>query len=363
MKKFKRILIWSLIALSIEFIMLFSLNNIYSKSLDTYNEVKSVPKQEKKTYNEVKIPENAENIKISYEGKYVSYYEDTVLKISNTKDESNSSIDASDNSVICYSKWLPDSNLLLICEKDKKNRINFFSYDADKNAKRELIDFDTKPLKIEIDNKNDTVDKITLSTANHIMYVKVLHKDKSSDLYKINVMNQVEKINISNNVIGDISMLHNDTNLIYEDAEEEEIKNFNATKVTTTVNKKAKEKDVVKDSSIQFEDNSRKILLGTDDEDRVYIGTIENSKVSKVLFGELKTSTEEWKTLKLQEPIERKNIIINKDGNVYIKDDVKGTLKNIVSNNETKYDGNFIEIQDKYVFTLYNNKLIRTLLK
>lgn len=373
MKKFKRILIWSLIATSIEFAMLFSLNHIYSKSLDTYSEVKSVPQQEKKTYNDVKMPENVENIKVSYDGKYVSYYESKILKIANTRTEGNSTVEPSDNSEICYSKWLPDSNLLLLCEKDKKNKINFFSYDADKSSKRELTDFDTKPVKIETDSKNDNVDNITLSTANHVMYVKILHKDKTSDLYKINVMNQVEKMKTSNDIIGYISMLHNDTNLIYEDAENEEIKNLAKTTVKTPVkssaNKKAKgnekftEKEVTRSLNIQFEDESKKILLATDDEDRIYIGTVENDKVSSIIYGDLKTSTDKWKTLKLPGIVGRKDVVITKEGNMYIKNDANGVVKNIASNIETKYKGNFVEIRDQYVYTLYDNKLTRTPLK
>lgn len=375
MKKFKRILIWSLLATFIELAMLFYLNHIYSKSVDTYSEVKSVPQQVKKTYNDVKVPEDAENIKVSYDGKYVSYYENKVLKIANTRDESDSTIDPSSNSEICYSKWLPDSNLLLLCEKDKKNNINFFSYDADKNSKRELTDFDTKPLKIEIDNKNDKVDNITLSTANHVMYVKILHKDSTSDVYKINVMNQVEKMKTSNDMIGYISMLHNDTNLIYEDAENEEIRNLVKTTVKTPVktsaSKKAKgkdtekftEKEVTKNLNIQFEDDNKKVLLATDDEDRIYVGTVENDKVSSIIYGDLKTSTDKWKTLKLPEAVDRKDIAITKEGNMYIKNDANGVVKNIATNIETKYKGNFVEIRDQYVYTLYDNKLIRTPLK
>lgn len=363
MRNFIRILIWSLIAVVIEVAGISYLDRTYSKPVDTYSEVESTPKKEKKTYNDVKLPENASDVKVSYDGKYVSYYEDEVLKIVNTMDESNSSVETTNNAVICYSKWLPDSNLLLLCEKDKKNKISFYSYDAGKSSKKELIDHDLKPLKIETNSKNDTVDKITLSTANHVMYVKILHKDKTSDLHKINVMNQVEEMKTSSNMIGNISMLRNDTNLIYEDLENEEIKNFTTTKTTVKVNKKVQEKDVVRNSSIQFEDDDKKVLLGTDDEDRVYVATTRNGKVDKVLFGDLKNSTDQWKTLKLLEATDRKNVIVTKVGDVYIKDDAKGVLKNIVSNNETKYDGNFIEIQDKYVFTLSNNKVIRSLLK
>lgn len=363
MKIFKKLLIWSLIAASIESAMLFSLDRLYAKPLDSYKEEKSLPQKNKKVYKEVKMPESAENIKVSYDGKYISYYEDETLKIVNTEDESNHSIDIPSNASVCYSKWLPDSNLFLLCEKDNGNKVSFFSYDADKNNKKELIDFDTKPLKIQLGSKNDTIDNITLSTANHVMYIKVLHKNGKSDIYKINVMNQIEKMKNSNNVIGNISMMHNDTNLIYEDIEEEEIKNIFITSVKTSTNKNAKTKETTKISNIDIGNNSKKILLGTDDEDKIYIGIMENNKISKIVFEDLKASTDQWKTLKLQELTDKKNIIVTKAGEVYTKDDNKGCVKNASSNIETKYSGTFIEIQDKYIYVLSNNKVKRVLLK
>ena len=327
MNLFKKLLIWSLIAASIESVLLFSLNKIYAKPLDSYKEVKSLPQAKKKEYNDVKIPENAENIKISYDGKYISYYEDKVLKIANAEDESNNSIDTSNNGSVCYSKWLPDSNLLLLCEKDNKNKINFFSYNADKDIKKEVTDFDMKPLKIEMENKTDIVDNITISTSNHVMYIKVLHKNRTSDIYKINIMNQVEKMKISNDIIGNISMLYNDTNLIYEDIGEEEIKNITTT--MTKNSKTGKEKEITKISNIEIDNEGRKVLLGTDEEDKVYIGTLEKNKVNKILFGDLKTPSTEWKILKLPELIDRKDIIITKEGSIYVNDKSKGSIRNM----------------------------------
>lgn len=359
MKIFKKLLIWSLIAASIESLMLFSLNKIYAQPVDSYKEEKSLPQKNKKTYNPVKMSTNAKNIKVSWDGKYISYYEDEILKIVNTEDESSHDVDSSSNRSICYSKWLPDSNLLLFCEKDNSDKISFYRYDANKNSKTELIDFDTKPLRIEL-VKNDTVDNITYSTANHVMYIKVLHKNGKSEVYKVNIMSQLQKMKNFNKKIGDISMLHNETNLIYEDIEEGEIKNID---ITSVKDKKGKEKEVTKVSSIDTNENGEKVLLGTDDEDKIYLGIKENSKVSRILFGDLKTDTDQWKTLKLSELTDKKNIIITKEGSVYIKDNTKGCIKNLVSNTETKYDGTFIQIQDKYIYMLYENKVNRVLLK
>lgn len=360
MKIFKQLLIWSLIALSIESLMLFYLNKIYAQPLDSYKEEKSLAQKSKKTYNPVKLSTNAKNIKVSWNGKYISYYENEILKIVNTEDESNHDVNSTSNRTICYSKWLPDSNLLLLCEKDKANKISFYSYDADKDSKKEIIDFDTKPLKIELSSKNDTIDNITLSTANHVMYIKMLHKNGKSDMYKINVMNQAQKMKSFNKIIGNISMLHNDTNLIYEDIEVGEIKNID---ITSIKDKKGKEKEVTKVSSIDVSDKGENVLLGTDDEDKIYIGIKEKGKVSKILFGDLKTAADQWKTLKLTELTDRKNIIITKEGSVYIKDDTKGCIKNVISNTETKYDGTLIQIQDQYIYMLYDSKVNRILLK
>lgn len=359
MKIFKKLLIWSLIATSIESLILFSLNKIYAQPVDSYKEEKSSPQKNKKTYNPVKMSTNAKNIKVSWDGKYISYYENEILKIVNTEDESSHDVDSSSNRSICYSKWLPDSNLLLLCEKDNSNKLSFYRYDPNKNSKTELIDFYTKPLRIEI-GKNDTVDNITYSTANHVIYIKVLHKNGKSEVYKVNIMSELEKMKNFNKNIGNISMLHNATNLIYEDIEECEIRNID---ITLVKDKKGKDKEVTKVSSIDINENGKKVLLGTDDEDKIYLGIEENGKVSKVVFGDLKTDTDQWKNLKLTELTDRKNVIITKEGSVYINDDTKGCIKNVISNQVTKYDGAFIQIQGKYIYEFSHNKVNRVILE
>lgn len=359
MKIFKKLLIWSFIAAAIESILLFSLNKIYAQPLDSYKEVKSLPQKSKKTYNAVKVPTSAKDIRVSWDGKYISYCENEILKIVNTIDETSHDIDTNSNRTICYFKWLPDSNLLLLCEKDSSNKVSFYSYDVNKNSKKELIDFDTKPLKIEL-GKNDTVDSITYSTANHVMYIKALHKNGKAEVYKVNVMNQVQKMKNFNKNIGNISMLHNATNLIYEDIEESEIRNID---ITSVKDKKGKEKEITKVSSIDINENGEKVLLGTDDEDKIYLGIKKNGKISEILFGDLKTDTDQWKNLKLTELTDRKNIIITKEGSVYINDNTKGYIKNVASNQATKYDGAFIQIQGKYVYALSDNKVNRVILE
>ncbi len=360
MNLFKKLLIWSVIAVFIESIMFFSLDRIYAKSLSGYKEVKSVQKTSKKTYNDVKVPENAENIEVSYDGKYISYYEDKVLKVVNSEDGKSQSIDTSSNVSICYFKWIPDSNLILICEKDNKNRINFYKYNPSKDSKIQITDHDMKPLIIQANSKNDKVENIVTSTDSHVMYTKVLHSNGKSDIYRGNVMNQTEKIKTSNNEIGNISMLNLASDLIYEDKEEDEIKNVvqNVTK-----NKKGEEKKSTKIYSIEFDDNNKKVLLGTDAEDKIYIGMLEKGKVSKILFGDLKTPIDNWKSLKLPEITDKKDIIITKEGDIYINDQSKGYVKNLVSNTETKYNGTFIGIQNKNIYNLSDNKVSRTALK
>ncbi|NMM64063.1 hypothetical protein HBE96_15580 [Clostridium sp. P21] len=360
MNLLKKLLIWSIIAVLIESGMLFYLDKAYSAARSDYKEVKSTAKSEKKAYNEIKVPENAENIQVSYDGKYVSYCEDNVLKIANSQDSKIQSIDINSNSSICYSRWLPDTNWLLICEKDTKDRINFYNYNPNKSSKNQLIDHDMKPLIIELDNKSDKIEDIALSTANHVMYTKILHKSGKSDIYGTNVMGQVEKIKTSNNKIGNISMLNLASNLIYEDKEEDEIKNLTQTVVK---NKKGDEKKLTDISSIDFDDDSRKVLLGTDTQDRIYAGILESGKVSQVILGELKDSTSPWKKLKLSALTDKDNIVITAQGNMYIKDKSQNSVKNAVTNAETKYNGKFIEIQNKYIYSLYDNKVIRTELK
>ncbi len=360
MNLFKKLLIWSLIAIAIESGMFFYLDKIYAKPMSDYKEVKSVAKTDKKVYSDVKIPANAENIGVSYDGKYVSYYEDDVLKIASSEDGKINSIEGNNNASICYSKWMPDSNWILICEKDNKDKINFYNYNPSKDTKNQLADHDMKPLTIEVNSKNDKIENIALSTASHVMYTKILHSNGKSDIYRGNVMNQTEEIKTPNNEIGNISILNLASDLIYEDKEEDEIKNVTQ---TVTKNKKGDEKKSTNISSLDFNGNSKKVLLGTDIEEKVYVGISENDKISEILFGNLKNSTDQWKSLKLTEAVDKKDIIIAKEGNVYINQQSKNSVKNAITNAETKYNGKLIGIQDKYIYNFLDNKVSRIELK
>lgn len=358
MRLLKKILIWTLIAGIVEGIMFFSFDKLYAKPINNYNEVKSTSQVKKDDFNEISVTQNGGKVNISYDGKYVSYCEDKMLKVFNTKDKSNNDVDLTSNSTICYSKWLPDSNLLLVCEKDNKT-ISLFSYDADKSSKKELIGFDTEPIKIKLDNSNDTVDNIALSTSNHVMYIKVLSKTGESEIYQINVNGDLGKLQTSDNVIGNTCMVPHDDKLIYEDMESGELKMLSV----STVEKNGKTKNTTKTSNIEVNDGSEKVLLGTDSDDKIYVGIMENNKISAIFYGDSKTKSDQWKTLKLQELTDKNNIIITQEGNMYINQQSKASVKNVASNAETKYSGTFAEIKGKYVYSISNGKVSRIALK
>ena len=118
MKWIKRISIWIVVSLSIQCLGLFYVDH-YFLATDSKVVTKKVDedKSEKIKNIDITVPANAENILVSYDAKYLSYYENEKLKIVNCKDGKIKNIEVEEGSKISFYEWLPDRNRMLLVEK------------------------------------------------------------------------------------------------------------------------------------------------------------------------------------------------------------------------------------------------------
>ena len=136
MKIFKRILLWASFSILLQLSGLFYINNYFLSNNSDFKISKVV--NNKKTNAEVYIPDGAQNINVSYDGRYIAYYEKDVLKVINTNTGDVKTIEFNKGVKVSYYKWLSDRNRMLIAEKHTSSSGNSFElayYDVDKDSK------------------------------------------------------------------------------------------------------------------------------------------------------------------------------------------------------------------------------------
>lgn len=143
MKLGKRIIIWSILPLSIELMGLLYVDKIYLRRNGNYKIEKVVEKEEKKIDNlEIPMDENINKIQLSHDGKYVSYIKNGNIEIINTLNGEKTSVESSLGELNYYT-WLPDRARMYIFEKHIKENgqsyMKLYSYDKDKNHKEEVF--------------------------------------------------------------------------------------------------------------------------------------------------------------------------------------------------------------------------------
>lgn len=344
MKLIRTILLWSLLAMALQVVGYYYLDHFYLTAETSYQEEK-VDSEEKENYNnvQVKVPLEAEKVSLSSDGKYLAYYENSIVKVVNTENSSLNYIVLEGE--LAYYKWLPDRDIMIIAEKywgQQEACLRFLSYDAQKDRESKLLDSSGEALKITLSNAQPVVDNITLSPLTHIMYVKVTSPGQRSNIYSINVMNQLKKVTTSSDKIGNILITPHGTRLIYEELETEKIM-------------------VSRSDILEIDGGKRLCLVATDDDDRIYLGQLEDNRVTQIFYGSLDTPTHLWQNLYLPRPVAKEAIQVTKDGQVYLNDSSKGIIVNALSGKETVYQGQFLQTYDDGIASLFDGKLVKTL--
>ena len=340
MKKIRNVIIWSITSLLIQSVVFFGLDKYYESSLlNTKVTEEIVPNKiipiKAVTIN---IPTNATKIEASYNGKYISYYDNDKLTVVNTLDGTSKEVSPEADSTQVFTKWFPDSDTMIIFEKTtvKSSTINLFRYNADNNSKFIPTDTNNKEIKPKLSGGNDNISDIALCPSMNNYYIKVKKSTTRFDILNIDVNGNVSTTLSSRN-IGKIDMVNNLPNLIYEDLSTGSIK----------VNKK------------NFIYSKKSCILGTADDDNLYLGVLQNEKVTKIVYGKVSEVLDQWKTIALDSPVDKKEITLTTDGKLYVNTPLEGTLTEKTTGKKTAYKGTLLAITTKEVLSLDNGKLER----
>lgn len=351
MKNLKRIFAWIVFSLIIQFVGFFYLDKFYFASESNFRTKKvEDSKENKKKKVNIDIAEDSEGLSISYKGKYISYYEDKALKIVNTETGNSKEVSAEECAEISYYRWLPDRNRIIIAEKENGingHVIKFYNYEVSKDIKEEIKEtvHDASTF-ISLPDSESYVEDIALSTLSNVMYVKVRHIGKKSNVYRFDIMSQMTKLENMEYIIGDIGITHIEDHFLCED--------LTYRKIRTNDNE-----------TINIEEVDNPCLIASDNEDKVYIGQLEeDDTIKKIYSGNIKEDTSNWNVIDLKSPVKKQNIkdiyVSPVDGKIYINDNFEGIVTEVNSGIQTKYKGAFIEMYTKGIASISDGKLVKT---
>jgi len=336
MKWQKRISIWIVVSLSLQCLVLFYLDHYFLSTDSKVVTEKIDPDESGKVKKiDITVPANVENILVSYDAKYLSYYENQKLKIVNCKDGSIKDIAVDDGSSISFQKWLPDRNRMLLVEKksyDDSSNLILYYYDVSKGKKVKIKD-------LAWANTKSNVEDIQLSTLTGVIYVKVSSQGESSSIYRIDRMGSMTKVDTIPNFVSNTSLLRHEDKLIYEGL------------IYNKIYATGREDDIT------VKDTEKLTLVGSDDNDNVYLGELKDKLISKIYYGKTEDDTADWKVIDLKQPAEKKDLFVSEAGKVYENDSLKGVVKEIISGTQTSYKGKLLQLYTRGVVTLVNNKI------
>lgn len=341
MKIIKNILIWSVIALIFQSIFFLAADKYYEHSLmnTKTTEVKLENKNANKKNIDITLPLSATKVEASFDGEYISYYENNILNVVNTNTGEKQTVPAEKNNESIYNKWLPDINIIILCEKSLEipKETTIFTYNAETNSKKSPSNSDNSNIKFDLNSSKDKISDIEFSTAMSTFYIKTLKSNGTSDIFFNDVNGNIIHL-IKSTKIGTIKTFNNLPGLIYEDMENDVI--------TFTNDKK----------SI---DNENYSILSTDDNENVYVGVLQNNLINKILYGSKDAPISQWYRIALETPVNKNDIIMNRE-KLYIKYPQNNYILNKQTNEKTSYKGTFLSITDTEVLSIENGKLMRT---
>ena len=331
----KRISIWIVVSLSLQCLGLFYIDHYFLANDSKVIMKKVVENASTKPKNiDINIPTNATRIMVSYDAKYLSYFnEDGKLIIANCRDGKTRNIESDDGCKISFSKWLPDRNRMLLVEKksDSSNLI-LYSYDVLKGEK-------VKIKELEWGGTNAKVEDIQTSTLTGVTYVKVSNGDNKTSIYRIDRMGEIAKINTIPYLVSNIALVRHQDKLVYE--------GLVYNKIYATG----------RSENISVTDVDKLTLIGADDDDNIYLAQLKDNLISKVYYGVTSKDTSEWKTVKLQTPCAKENLFVSTNGKIYQNDELQGIIKDISSGTQTAYKGKLVQLYTKGVASLVDNKI------
>ncbi|MDD6794424.1 MAG: hypothetical protein PUE01_03275 [Clostridiaceae bacterium] len=327
MKKFRKIVVWAMLSIMMQCAGLLFIEKVLFKHSSGFTAQKVEDKQ-KTTEANITIPSNAQNVAVSFDGRYITYNDNNKFMLVNTNTSESKEILGEKE--VLFTKWIPKNNMIMIAEKVKgesgNDVIKIETYNAKTGVENPIV---------EVCNykKGMEVSDIVISALSGVNYVCVSNGGNNTTIYRVDINN--EKTQLPNKVasIGSISaFLHKDV-LIYEDSLNKVFYRY----TNGTRNK------------INFKDSNKMVILGTDNNDNIYMGELSGEKITKIIYGKDDTDSSTWQSKSLDKAKSPNDIYITNHGDILVNDNLQGKVTNLTNNETISYVGKFIAVNDKVI--------------
>lgn len=332
MKRFRRIITGIAFSLIAQFLILYYLNNVLFKESKEVN-IQSVDVSVKSLDTDAEIPSEATEIKVSYTGKFIIYFLDDKLMLVNTKTSETKEI--LNDTEILNVKWVPNNNTLFIVE-NKDKQINVKTYNANNDVEQDVQ-------QICSHRSKDKIDSFISTSAE---YVQVTNGNRSK-VYRINIdKDPPQEIKTRVSKAENASAFWQNDIFVYQDS--------SSKKVYKYTNGSSRR--------IDFNNPKNLVILKTagdkDYKNIIYMGEYtKDNKISKIIYGEDEVETSKWKNINLESSKEIKDIYINENGDIFINNESEKKIKNLNTNEEITYKGKLIDVNERVICSLENNKV------
>jgi len=339
MRYLRKFLLFLGIAIVLQSSVLFYIDRFYLVEKKDQSDTAGKQLNKKEKLGKVQIPTGADNIQASWDGKYVSYYENAELKVVDTETLEINKMKFEDNTKVSIYKWVQDKNRIIIGGKkeDKfKNVVSFAYLDLKEKDNYKAIGAITMP------DKKSEIGEIECSNSEDEIYVKLNNVGNRNSIYKLKSKGGTEKLQLKSFSISNIEVLKQRNQMLYEDGTARKIYIFGAAK------------------PIDVKSIGEARLLSVDKEENIYVAQMENSKVKSIYWGKQIDSVEKWNSKQLEREIEIKDLILAQDGKVYVNDNLKGSVVEVSSGKAIFYKGKFLQLYADGVASIWGECLVKT---
>lgn len=281
-----------------------------------------------------RLPEGASNIKVSHDSTFAAYVHDGKLNFVNLKSKKRVYAMSFEGYTFSFYRWLPDRNRAFVIFKMPKGDATSFkvyAYDCDSNSEMEIQEINEKVRDCEVQD-------VQLSTLTNMIYIVF----KSGDLpilYRIDIMGDKRKVYPRISRFSNMKLCTLKDIILYEDPKSGRI--------------------YVQDGSEAWNLplKGKLALMGIDGDDNIYVAEVTDNKVSNVQYGKLNVESRKWKKIELGRDADRENVLVGYDGEIFIKEEDYGYLTRVSDNMKIVYDGEFVEMHERFVVSVNKNQI------
>lgn len=290
---------------------------------DSAYTIEKVVSSEAKATVKVAMDSGASNVRVSFDGEYVSYLKNGKIDILNLQTGEKNEISPNQGASFSYYTWIYDRNRLIIAERTGNDYFVLYYYDIAGKTKTEVYNtVDNKSIHIPLQDNSENITQIEMSTLTMCMYLRISNGSGESRVYLIDIMADKSSIHISTKHISNLVQLKKDDIVYYQNSYRDwvcKVGNLNP---------------------VSIEGNTTLRLIGSDENDDVCLAAVSGGKTDAVYLGSIAKA--QFTKFSLREKVDPSAILLNQTGDIYYSSQTGKYLLNLKTGKMFLYNGKLL---------------------